>query len=583
MLLRAALLYLLGGDFVFAGNADDWKPRSVYQILTDRFARTDGSTTAPCNAEDGITCGGTWKGITDHLDYIQGMGFDAIMISPITKNVNGTVRYGDAYHGYWPQNLYELNHNFGTRRDLLDLSKAVHDRGMYLMVDVVINNMAYITNGSNPAKDVDYSTFVPFNDQKYFHPYCKITNYDDYEMAQKCWTGDKLVPLPDLNTEDAKVTQMMAAWVRGLISNYSVDGLRIDAAKHVDTDYLRNVVKASGVFAIGEVYEKNPKIICEYQNYLPSLLNYPVYYAMIEAFSKGNMSVLVEAVEKVTVVCKDTFVLAAFSENHDLPRFPSFKKELSLAKNVIAFTILSDGIPMYYQGQEQHFSGDGVPENREALWLSKYNTRSPLYNFTASVNQIRRQAIRVDRDYLEHPLYPLSNENGISAFRKGHDGRHIIVVYSRHGEDGASRSIKIPRCGHQHLEFTEITTCRNHTLDDWGALRVTVYNGLPKIFFPANQMGGSGLCGFGDWPISGSKKKGEGKSNIDKTHWTNEIPVNPKWGRRPGREGSRPVHRAKAKNSKKKKRPKISGSGKTWSGWPMPVLVSSLVTLHFEL
>jgi alpha-amylase len=55
-----------------------WRGQSIYQVLTDRFARTDGSTSASCNTADQNYCGGTWKGITNHLDYIQGMGFTAV-------------------------------------------------------------------------------------------------------------------------------------------------------------------------------------------------------------------------------------------------------------------------------------------------------------------------------------------------------------------------------------------------------------------------------------------------------------------------------------------------------------------------
>lgn len=56
----------------------EWRAQSIYQLLTDRFARTDGSTTATCNTPDGIYCGGSWQGVIDKLDYIQGMGFTAV-------------------------------------------------------------------------------------------------------------------------------------------------------------------------------------------------------------------------------------------------------------------------------------------------------------------------------------------------------------------------------------------------------------------------------------------------------------------------------------------------------------------------
>ena len=58
----------------------EWRSQSIYQVLTDRFAMTNGSTTATCNTGDQIYCGGTWQGIIDKLDYIQGMGFTAVSI-----------------------------------------------------------------------------------------------------------------------------------------------------------------------------------------------------------------------------------------------------------------------------------------------------------------------------------------------------------------------------------------------------------------------------------------------------------------------------------------------------------------------
>lgn len=87
-------------------------------------------------------------------------------------------------------------------------------------------------------------------------------------------------------------------------------------------------------------------------------------------------------------------------ENHDNPRFPSLTQDFSLAKNAIAFTILADGIPIIYEGQEQHYDGGGTPNQREAIWLSDYSTTAELYTHIASLNQIRNQAIFKDAGYL---------------------------------------------------------------------------------------------------------------------------------------------------------------------------------------
>lgn len=85
---------LLGSPGVSALSAAEWRKQSIYQVVTDRFARTDLSTTAPCNTADQVYCGGTWKGLISKLDYIQGMGFTAVWISPIVKQIDGNSRDG---------------------------------------------------------------------------------------------------------------------------------------------------------------------------------------------------------------------------------------------------------------------------------------------------------------------------------------------------------------------------------------------------------------------------------------------------------------------------------------------------------
>ena len=125
---------------------------------------------------------GTWQGLINHLDYIQGMGFTAVWISPIVKNFEGSTIDGDSYHGYWAQKINSLNDRFGTPDDLQRLATALHNRGMYLMADVVTNHMAYKGCGDC----VDYSTFDVFNSKDFFHPFCLISNYDDPTNTQTC-------------------------------------------------------------------------------------------------------------------------------------------------------------------------------------------------------------------------------------------------------------------------------------------------------------------------------------------------------------------------------------------------------------
>ena len=88
---------------VFAATAAHWRSRSIYQVVTDRFARTDGSRTAACEAKKGLYCGGSWQGLENKLDYIQGMGFDAVWIK-MWKNSEYSC-YGFTKRSRWCETL----------------------------------------------------------------------------------------------------------------------------------------------------------------------------------------------------------------------------------------------------------------------------------------------------------------------------------------------------------------------------------------------------------------------------------------------------------------------------------------------
>lgn len=85
-----------------------------------------------------------------------------------------------------------------------------------------------------------------------------------------------------------------------------------------------------------------------------------------------------------------------------------YTSDMSLAKNAAAFTIVSDGIPIIYAGQEQHYSGGSDPANREAVWLSGYNTDSELYKLITKANAVRSQAISQSTGYITYKVRNIS-------------------------------------------------------------------------------------------------------------------------------------------------------------------------------
>jgi hypothetical protein len=73
-------------SFVSAADTNAWKSRSIYFVLTDRIARSSSDTGGNACGNLGNYCGGTFKGLESKLDYIKGLGFDAIWITPVVAS-----------------------------------------------------------------------------------------------------------------------------------------------------------------------------------------------------------------------------------------------------------------------------------------------------------------------------------------------------------------------------------------------------------------------------------------------------------------------------------------------------------------
>lgn len=156
-------------------------------------------------------------------------------------------------------------------------------------------------------------------------------NWSVPAIAQKCNTGDDKVVLPDLFTEHEDVQQLLIKWANDAIKTYSIDGLRIDAAKHVNPDFLRKFSDGVDTFMTGEVLEGAVSIMEDYQsNYINSLPNYPVYFQILAAFTNGTTPPLAKAVEDMRVAVPDVNAMASFSENHDKARIASYNDDMSV-------------------------------------------------------------------------------------------------------------------------------------------------------------------------------------------------------------------------------------------------------------
>ncbi|KAJ2901457.1 hypothetical protein MKZ38_001845 [Zalerion maritima] len=474
---------------VLALDANGWSKQSVYQVMTDRFARSDGSVTAGCDPDEALYCGGSFQGIIQRLDYIQGMGFTAIWISPIVTQVEGTSDEGEAFHGFWAQDIWSINNHFGTEDDLKELADELHSRDMYLMVDVVANHMAYI----GCLNCVDYSIYNPFNDASYYHDPCFIDYSDEYStILQTCWEGDDIVSLPDLRTEDDDVRAIWMPWISEIVSEYGIDGLRIDSAKHVEKSFHPLFEDAAGVYTVGEVLNGDPAYTLDYLNYMSGVLNYPLYFWAKRAFGTepGDFSELSDGIVTLTESGHNVSYLGNFISNHDMSTWQSFTTDTTLNKNALAFIMMIDGYPIIFEGHEQGFNGD-VEVARSAVWLTGYDTTTELYSWIAQMNEIRRQAISSDSEFIKSQTEPIYTVGMTMATKKG----STLSVYSSGGDIATDYDVSISSTGYDGgQQLVEVIGCTISTVADDGSLSVTVAKGMPQIFRPIEQITGSGIC-----------------------------------------------------------------------------------------
>lgn len=402
------------------------------------------------------------------------------------QNFETLSQYGQAYHGYWTQNINDLNTNFGTAQDLTNLVTAAHALGMYVMVDVTVNSMAW--PGSHT--DVDYTTFdSPFNTKSAYHQFCWI-DYTNTTSILECWLGDDNVALVDVATEQSGIRTAYNTWIGDLVSTYNLDGIRIDALKSVEIPFFPGFQKAAGVFAIGENYQADPTLCCEYQPSVEALLNFPLYYGLFYAWNAtgGGIQNLVNLMAENQGNCTDISVFGNFVENHDLPRYAGITTDQHQRLNAMAFTFVMDGIPIVYYGQEQAFTGQADPYNREALWTSGYDQTNPYYTTIATLNQVRKNAIAQDATFVTTNTTVLQHDVDYMVMKKG----DLVSCLFNDGVYGSNATLSIPFAGFDaNIQVIEVLTQNITTSDSNGGLSVKRNSGAPMIYYPYSKWNSS--------------------------------------------------------------------------------------------
>jgi glycosidase len=229
---------LLRLPFWIEAEPFSWEDALVYMVVTDRFKNGDpGNDPGPTPSADprGDWFGGDFEGLRQEIaaGTLDELGIRAIWMTPFQTNPDDAYFASDGvhqvtgYHGYWPTKAREVDPRLGGEAGLRALVKEAHAHGIRILQDYVINHV---------HEDHEYVAEHP----EWFRTGCVCGTQDcDWTShALDClFTGY----LPDINHGVPAANKQFVDDAMWWLDEFDLDGLRVDAVKHVEEVATRNI------------------------------------------------------------------------------------------------------------------------------------------------------------------------------------------------------------------------------------------------------------------------------------------------------------------------------------------------------
>ena len=465
-----------------------WEDEVMYFLLVDRFAdsraekrplynpdhdygnifKSNKDLEAWHEAADRWN-GGNLNGLTEQLDYLQELGITVIWISPILRQVS----FESTYHGYGIQNFLAIDPHFGSSDDFRNLVDAAHERGMYVILDVIINHTGnvfsyaeddvpyrrepYPVAGFNnhlgepliPAAEPDFNQAWPdggvwpreLMNLETFSRCGSIVDWDrypdhvqgDFYSLKNICTGSGTVR----GFTPSAALQTLVHCYQYWIAYADLDGFRLDTVKHLEPGATRWFTRQIHEFA-HTLGKHNFYIVGEITGGTAFAMDMLRRTGLNAALGINEVHEKLEHVVKGLIDPGDYFELFRNSQldneegnrwlrnnvivmfdDHDMVAQLKQKRRFSadhwarpLLCNAIFLNLFSMGMPCLYYGTEQGFDGEGGEDKyvREAMFGSPFGAfRSQGRHF-------------FDRS---HPVYRLTSQ--LSQIRR----EHMTLRYGR--------------------------------------------------------------------------------------------------------------------------------------------------------
>ncbi len=456
-----------------------WNDRVFYEVFIRSFQDSDG---------DGI---GDIQGLISRLDYLNDgdpstshdLGITGLWLMPPAE--------AHSYHGYDVTDYYAVESDYGTIAELQQLVAAAHQRGIAVIVDMVLNH----TSSRHPwflgarSGDATWRDWYIWQDADpgYRGPWGAVAWHragGDYYYGV-FWDG-----MPDLNYRNPAVTQEMQAIAAFWLRDIGVDGFRLDAIKHLieDGERQENLPESRqwlssyeahledikpGSFTVGEIFGGPSFVVARYvkERAIDIGFDFKLADEMIAAASRGNNRNIIRA-QRAAMRDYPFNQFATFLTNHDQNRLASvLRQDVGRNKVTASLLLTSPGVPFLYYGEEIGMVGT-KPDERIRTPMQWDDT--PRAGFTAAAQpwqplqaaahiasaNVARQTADAD-SLLSHyrGLLHLRNEHaalrrgdwapvessarGIYAFLRSHEQERLLVIINLDDEPIAGYTLSL--------------------------------------------------------------------------------------------------------------------------------------------
>ena len=424
MLMFVAVLLLIPSSFPEKANAEEMPKLNeeiIYDILVDRYNNGRQAPSEQVDVDDPYTYnGGDIKGVTDSLETIDDLGFTTISLSPIMENAP------KGYHGYWIEDPYEVEEEFGSMEDLEELVEKAHDRKMKVILEFVPN---YIAKSSPIVEEEDK--------QDWFKE-VSVEHTDATEWLEDVFVYDQTNP---------EVQDYLIDTAKHWMNEVDIDGFKIHAADQAEPAFLEKLVtevkkEDPYFYFIAESLQEDADMshLLEIEE-IDAVANVDAFTKMNDIFTEPDKAVKdlydarnAEEASTRDLLYVDNINTARFSNNFA----DNGRNAVTTWTLALSYLYFTPGVPIVYQGSEVPMYGPGYPENR---YLVDFSSADPDVEEVFDTIAAAREEFPalVDGDFEEY-----ASDEGMSLFKRTLDDE---TVYFAINNDSQSRVVKIPGIG----------------------------------------------------------------------------------------------------------------------------------------